>query len=666
MTAATQHCLKGNSLLKSGDYSGALRCYEAAAGINEGTRQLNMARCYYKLGLWNRAVTALKIVTSNNKDIQASDYTVIMAWCLLRVIEKDNSINDEYPGTPPLDSDLFDFVTHGSPAVALFGDVPSEAERLRLEHAHARATAKALLNQGELSNGIIALQTIPVGHMIHSDWLFLIKAWHALGHHTALIDGLFSALHYDSPTLAATMAAAHVASRYQLGQYRECIRVFETGELRDTSLKVTCKLNTSLKASSEILKHVAYSHLYLQNFRKSAEVLLNGNDQNQCLPSVLIIKSIWGMSTSILGNADIFEDVSPKVKETLAKGMSMKWSIEEREAIDVSDMTDPVLTDDLDPKTRLRFQESATQLGGCLQYNGVEGFTKNVRHHIASGMGILTFVDQLRQDSFKVTDWQQIYHPAVTWRKLADVFDIVEYSSRLTRESYESGFGCQTPIQIGDFVVPKYAAYRKRCFSILKKELPGQYILTDSQIDAIRTAEDGPSLFSVFNYNIQVITRLTDNGDGLVEGTRIVLCSPDEGKTVSLAIRTASTPSRTSKYGSLLLKCFQGWKADPTMKSAFRCYFCFANLQPLTRGSAACALTTLQAMIFSSTGQLVSLPAGLQLDWEAILTPSFEDFYAEVLKWLPDQLFTPTVDINAGLTGTLSVHNALQILLVDE
>lgn len=64
-------------------------------------------------------------------------------------------------------------------------------------------------------------------------------------------------------------------------------------------------------------------------------------------------------------------------------------------------------------------------------------------------------------------------------------------------------------------------------------------------------------------------------------------------------------------------------------------YFYWVNFSALSRGTAICGMVVFHAL-FIATGYLAKnqLPAGKQLDWEAITTPVHTDFINRVRGWL--------------------------------
>jgi len=65
------------------------------------------------------------------------------------------------------------------------------------------------------------------------------------------------------------------------------------------------------------------------------------------------------------------------------------------------------------------------------------------------------------------------------------------------------------------------------------------------------------------------------------------------------------------------------------LHAALALFYCWVTFAPLSRGTAACGYAALIAAI-SASGYAVRqwLPAGVQLDWEAILSVSLEEFIA--------------------------------------
>lgn len=64
-------------------------------------------------------------------------------------------------------------------------------------------------------------------------------------------------------------------------------------------------------------------------------------------------------------------------------------------------------------------------------------------------------------------------------------------------------------------------------------------------------------------------------------------------------------------------------------------FYYWVNFGPLSRGSAACGYVVLAGLMAAMGWKIVEpLPPNVQMDWEAILRPTPEDFLAIARPWL--------------------------------
>jgi len=139
---------------------------------------------------------------------------------------------------------------------------------------------------------------------------------------------------------------------------------------------------------------------------------------------------------------------------------------------------------------------------------------------------------------------------------------------------------------------------------------------------------------------------------GCLEGTRLTVQDrPPEG--VEVSIRTPLTPSRWAAYDPEMQAAWEqvcrtalsfvsprtAVEAPPLndaiLDAVLRLTFFWYNFMPLTRGSAAVGWEILMALLLACGFEVSSqAPEGVALDWEAILTPSSQDFISATRAWL--------------------------------
>lgn len=94
-------------------------------------------------------------------------------------------------------------------------------------------------------------------------------------------------------------------------------------------------------------------------------------------------------------------------------------------------------------------------------------------------------------------------------------------------------------------------------------------------------------------------------------------------------------------------------------------WFCRYNFMPLSRGSAAVGFVVLLGLCLAANMEFSgSIPEGVQVDWEAILTFSPDSFVESVKKWLYPNMKVTTSwkdypDVASTLSTTGSVIAAL-------
>jgi hypothetical protein len=72
------------------------------------------------------------------------------------------------------------------------------------------------------------------------------------------------------------------------------------------------------------------------------------------------------------------------------------------------------------------------------------------------------------------------------------------------------------------------------------------------------------------------------------------------------------------------------------LRTALELYYLWVTFAPLSRGTAACGYAGLCAVLLSLGKKIAAehlLPAGKQLDWEAILAVDFPGFWEKVRGW---------------------------------
>ncbi|XP_057545021.1 suppressor of RPS4-RLD 1-like [Amaranthus tricolor] len=164
-----------------------------------------------------------------------------------------------------------------------------------------------------------------------------------------------------------------------------------------------------------------------------------------------------------------------------------------------------------------------------------------------------------------------------------------------------------------------------------------------------------------------------------LEGTRITLLKTGE-RGFDFAIRTPCTPSRWNEFDTEMAMAWEAlcnsycgeaygstdFNALENVRDAIlRMTYYWYNFMPLSRGSAAVGFVVLLGLCLAANMEFSgSIPEGVQVDWEAILTFSPDSFVESVKKWLYPNMKVTTSwkdypDVASTLSTTGSVIAAL-------
>jgi hypothetical protein len=98
-------------------------------------------------------------------------------------------------------------------------------------------------------------------------------------------------------------------------------------------------------------------------------------------------------------------------------------------------------------------------------------------------------------------------------------------------------------------------------------------------------------------------------------------------------------------------------------RAVLRLSFYWYNFMPLSRGTASIGFVVLQSLFLSVGLQFGAIPDGHQVDWEAILSPSFDTFYGTVSAWILPQLRVASADVLKQLDATGSTDKSVRDML---
>ncbi|XP_020091961.1 suppressor of RPS4-RLD 1 isoform X2 [Ananas comosus] len=292
-----------------------------------------------------------------------------------------------------------------------------------------------------------------------------------------------------------------------------------------------------------------------------------------------------------------------------------------------------------------------------------------------------------RHASGRTTSWQDIYHIAVKWRQISEPCDPVVWVNKLSEE-FNSGFGSHTPMLLGQAKVVRYYSNYERILDTAKsviKERKYVNIVEDKSVDPsalveserISNAVSCSDLYNVVGENFWVATTCNSTAfEGKpLEGTRITVQKMDK-IGFDFAIRTPCTPSRWEEYDAEMAAA---WEALCTVycgelfgsndvnmlgdvkDAILRMTYYWYNFMPLSRGSAAVGYTVLLGLFLAANMEVTaSIPPGMQVDWEAILTSNPEAFSEIIKKWLyPSIKFNRSWKDYPDVTSTFSTTGSI-------
>mmetsp|Transcript_120516 Transcript_120516/g.341538 ORF Transcript_120516/g.341538 Transcript_120516/m.341538 type:complete len:735 (-) Transcript_120516:101-2305(-) len=342
--------------------------------------------------------------------------------------------------------------------------------------------------------------------------------------------------------------------------------------------------------------------------------------------------------------------------------------------------------------------DAVMRLGGVLQYQ-CPGFHANARQHRMGGFATLECAQLIRLGA--PPRWKETFEVAVRWRQLSEPLDAVFWVNKLPPEEFAAGFGSHTPLVTGWNQVIRYYPQFPRAFSLLKQIIAESRAVNDAcnrvivpddgQLERVRAAETHDELYDVFGCDFWVVTpcRSVSRPGHVLDGTRITVqrLSPRH-RGHEFSIRTPCTPARwddfeaemtaawkdcvgqvrllrerlqeTAGGESEFFATYAQQRADDLpahldlvprihrlIKAALRVSFYWYNFMPLSRGSASLGLIMLHALLLSAGFEIRdTLPDGQQIDWEAITTPAFDEFAANIARsWLHRSVHVVHTDV---------------------
>ncbi|XP_042027428.1 suppressor of RPS4-RLD 1-like [Salvia splendens] len=165
--------------------------------------------------------------------------------------------------------------------------------------------------------------------------------------------------------------------------------------------------------------------------------------------------------------------------------------------------------------------------------------------------------------------WHGVYSIAVKWRQISEPCDQVVWINKLSEE-FNSGFGSETPLVLGQAKVVRYFPKFYRAFSVAKTLMKENkyardkknnliYLNEDGKLQEIMNAESCSDLYKAVGQDFWLATwcHSTAVEGKQLEGTRISLTQTDP-IGYDFAVKTPCTPSRWDDFE---MEMVSAWEA---------------------------------------------------------------------------------------------------------
>ncbi|KAF8070832.1 hypothetical protein N665_1130s0009 [Sinapis alba] len=286
-----------------------------------------------------------------------------------------------------------------------------------------------------------------------------------------------------------------------------------------------------------------------------------------------------------------------------------------------------------------------------------------------------------RSSGRSMLSWQEVYSSAVRWRQISEPCDPVVWVNKLSEE-FNSGFGSHTPMVLGQAKVIRYFPNYERTLNLAKTIIKEKLCVRskadkvidlskDEKIEEIMHAETCEELHKIVGEDFWVATwcHSTAFEGKRLDGTRITCIKKPGSLGYDFAIRTPCTPARWSDFDEEMTSAWEALcnaycgenygstdlDALETVRDAIlRMTYYWYNFMPLARGTAVTGFVVLLGLLLAANMEFTeSIPKGLQIDWEAILSVEPGSFVGSVKSWL-----YPSLKINTSWRDHPEVSSA--------
>lgn len=347
---------------------------------------------------------------------------------------------------------------------------------------------------------------------------------------------------------------------------------------------------------------VAMCHRALGNYAETlryCNLILARDPEHVCRVQKRVMFYYYGLLDSPLHVFNIDRDVDPLWKEIWSKGLPANLldipdSPLEREPLQAlySDETgEGTGMINLSPAQQ-QVYELACQMGPWVQINS-RGFLPNMRLQRGFGLAVLEMAQALTNNLESIHrtgsplmvpnsgssqkylpreghhpfGYRDLFDIVVRWRQLSEPNDPVWWIDGLLRESFEEGFGLQTPMLSGQLRCIRYYSYFKMGFEVLVSQASVQYHHASSLLvipsknakKKIKKAATLRELYGIIGQDFYVICPCEsianpDLQSTVLEGTRLTVVKK-EPEGYEFSIRCPSMPIRWKAMSDEITEC---------------------------------------------------------------------------------------------------------------
>ncbi|KAG6545276.1 hypothetical protein Mapa_013389 [Marchantia paleacea] len=267
-------------------------------------------------------------------------------------------------------------------------------------------------------------------------------------------------------------------------------------------------------------------------------------------------------------------------------------------------------------------------------------------------------------------NWRDVYSIGVKWRQVSEPCDPVVWVDMLSEKEFAAGFGSHTPMLLGQSKVVRYFPNFSRALGVAKRIILEERQVFNAanrpvdvsdpmQLLSIDSAANCRDIYDVVGEDFWIVTPCysTARRGKVLDGTRLTLQKLGLNG-FDFSIRTPGTPQRWAEYEEEMHAAWEEYcdaycgrsKAPNNPKQLkklqdciLRLAFYWYNFMPLARGTAVVGYVTLLGLFLAADMEVsASIPEGVQVDWEAILSSDLQSFMQSVRPWLLPSLIHDT------------------------